>query len=380
MLADRSVPGHAWLIPADPGDVVPRSSCSSASGCRSRAPRSASPRSRSASCWRSPRRPVDHARQRRRAPGRGQHQVEARPRSRTAAPSEQSRASRRGTDAGSSEARGAAELEVEPIHERGRGGRAGGVEFTVGTLVDGLGVMMLVVVTIISLLVHIYCTDYVRGDRRYTHYFAFLSLFTASMLMLVMSANTVQLILGWELVGLCSFVLIGHWWEEKPNSDAALKAFITNRVGDVGLLVGMIIAVLRAGEELQHPHDQRRWPTTASIEPPAAARGGAARSHRRSCRSPASSSCTPGCPTPWPARRRCRALIHAATMVVAGVFMVARLYPVFFHGLSIGDGDRQPARGHRRRHRHRRRRPRLRAERHQEGAGLLDVSASSATW
>ena len=114
-------------------------------------------------------------------------------------------------------------------------------------MVDGLAVMMLFVVTVISLLVHIYSTDYVSGDRRYTHYFAFLSLFSASMLFFVLSENILQTIVGWELVGVCSFALIGHWWEEKPNSDAALKAFLTNRVGDMGLLVGMIILFWSAG-------------------------------------------------------------------------------------------------------------------------------------
>src|SRR5690606_28112067 len=88
---------------------------------------------------------------------------------------------------------------------------------TVGTLIDGQSVLMLVVVTLISLLVHIYSTDYVGGDRRYTHYFAFLSLFTASMLFFVLAENTLQMIVGWELVGVCSFALIGHWWEDKPN-------------------------------------------------------------------------------------------------------------------------------------------------------------------
>ena len=125
---------------------------------------------------------------------------------------------------------------------------AGESLITWGTQIDGLSVMMIVVVTIISLLVHIFSTDYVHGDRRYTHYFAFLSLFTGSMLFFVLSQSTLQMIVGWELVGVCSFALIGHWWEEKPNSDAALKAFLTNRVGDVGLLVGMIILFFAAGQ------------------------------------------------------------------------------------------------------------------------------------
>src|SRR4029079_13045473 len=97
------------------------------------------------------------------------------------------------------------------------------------------------VVTLISLLVHVYSVEYMRGDRRFTHFYAALSLFTASMLLLVVADNTLQLLVGWELVGLCSFMLIGHWWEEKPNSDAAVKAFLTTRTGDIGLLVGVVM-------------------------------------------------------------------------------------------------------------------------------------------
>ena len=123
----------------------------------------------------------------------------------------------------------------------------GGVSYAVGTLLDGPSVLMIFVVTTISLLVHIYSTDYLAGDRRYTHYFAFLSLFSASMLFFVLSRSTLQMIMAWELVGVCSFALIGHWWEEKPNSDAALKAFLTNRVGDIGLLVGVSILYFSAG-------------------------------------------------------------------------------------------------------------------------------------
>ena len=110
-----------------------------------------------------------------------------------------------------------------------------GVHFELGTLVDGLSVMMLFTVTLISLLVHIYSTEYLHGDRRFTHYYAFLSLFTAAMLFYVIVVeHPPDARPGWELVGVCSFVLIGHWWEEKRNTDAALKAFLTNRVGDVG--------------------------------------------------------------------------------------------------------------------------------------------------
>ena len=192
---------------------------------------------------------------------------------------------------------------VDPVVRQVTWFENGGVTFTVGTLVDGLSAVLMIVVTIVSLLVHVYSTDYVNGDRRYTHFFAFLSLFTASMLFFVLSESTLQMIVGWELVGVCSFVLIGHWWEEKPNSDAALKAFLTNRVGDVGLLVGMITLFFAAGgsfsilriDEMADAGEIRHVLLLVGVVLPHG---------RASCPSPASSCCTRGCPTPWPARRR----------------------------------------------------------------------------
>jgi len=216
-----------------------------------------------------------------------------------------------------------------------------GVEFTVGTLVDGPAVMMLFVVTLVSLLVHIYSTDYVGGDRRYTHYFAFLSLFSASMLTLVISENTLQLLVAWELVGVCSFALIGHWWEEKPNSDAALKAFLTNRVGDMGLLVGVTILFFVVGAVLPDT-----FGSFSIAETNAAANAGLL-SHTAllvaACCLMAAVMSKSGqfflhtwLPDAMAGPTPVSALIHAATMVVAGVFMIARLYGVFFSGLTIG--------------------------------------------
>jgi NADH-quinone oxidoreductase subunit L len=215
--------------------------------------------------------------------------------------------------------------------------QTGNMEVKAGFLIDGLSGILLVVVTLISLLVHVFSTDYVAGDRRYTHYFAFLSLFTASMLFFVISDNTLQMIVGWELVGLCSFGLIGHWWEEKPNSDAALKAFITNRVGDVGLLCGMIILYFAAGQtfdtltintlanegEIEH---FLLLVASLSLITAVMSKSGQFVLHTWLPDAMAG-------PTPV------SALIHAATMVVAGVFMVARLYSVFFSGLSIGTSN-----------------------------------------
>ncbi len=113
----------------------------------------------------------------------------------------------------------------------------GKVHITIGQHVDGLTAMMLVMVTFVSLMVHVYSTGYMHGDVRFTYFFAALSLFTASMLFMVLADNLLQLMIGWELVGLCSFMLIGHWFEEKNNSSAALKAFFTTRTGDVGLML-----------------------------------------------------------------------------------------------------------------------------------------------
>jgi NADH-quinone oxidoreductase subunit L len=210
-----------------------------------------------------------------------------------------------------------------------------GTKFTVGTRIDGLAVMMLFVVGLISLLVHVYSTAYLRDDVRYTHYYAMLSLFTASMLLLVVSDNTLQLLVGWEGVGLCSFVLIGHWWEEQANSNAALKAFLTTRTGDIGLMIGIIITFFAAGSF-----------NIGRINEYALSKGA---DHGlllagaiclfigiigKSGQFPLHTWLPDAMAGPTPVS----ALIHAATMVVAGVYLGARLYPVFFKGFSIANG------------------------------------------
>jgi NADH-quinone oxidoreductase subunit L len=223
---------------------------------------------------------------------------------------------------------------TEPVVRSTTWLQSGGMEFNVGTMVDGLSALMLFVVTFISLLVHVYSTDYVAGDRRYTHFFAFLSLFTASMLFFVLAENTLQMIVGWELVGLCSFALIGHWWEEKPNSDAALKAFLTNRVGDVGLLTGMI-TLFWAADGSFDVRQINEMANTGQI------------SHLlllvSSCALMAAVMSKSGqfilhtwLPDAMAGPTPVSALIHAATMVVAGVYMIARMYGVFWHGFQIG--------------------------------------------
>jgi NADH-quinone oxidoreductase subunit L len=126
------------------------------------------------------------------------------------------------------------EAVVTPVLHHFTWWQNGGIEFGIGIRMDGLAVMMLFVVTLISLLVHVYSLAYMHDDIRFTHYYAMLSLFTAAMLTLVVADNTLQMLLGWEGVGLCSYALIGHWWEERENSRAALKAFLTTRTGDIG--------------------------------------------------------------------------------------------------------------------------------------------------
>ncbi len=214
----------------------------------------------------------------------------------------------------------------------------GGLEFELGTLVDGLAAMMLITVCIISLLVHIYSTEYLHGDVRFTHYYAFLSLFTASMLFYVLSSNTLQMLVGWELVGVCSFGLIGHWWEEKKNTDAALKAFLTNRVGDIGLILGVIITFFAAGGtsfNVLHINEyalSSNANTTLLLIGALCLFGGVT---SKSGQFPLHTWLPDAMAGPTPVS----ALIHAATMVVDGVFIFARLYAVFFSGLAIGSSS-----------------------------------------
>src|SRR5919106_4925443 len=124
--------------------------------------------------------------------------------------------------------------------------RLGSFEVELGMHVDGLAAMMFVVVTTVSLLVHVYSVGYMAEEPRFTWYFAALSLFTGSMLTLVIASDLFVLLVGWELVGICSYLLIGHFWEEKENSNAAIKAFITTRTGDVPFVFGIFVLTIAA--------------------------------------------------------------------------------------------------------------------------------------
>jgi NADH-quinone oxidoreductase subunit L len=196
----------------------------------------------------------------------------------------------------------------------------------IGQNVDGLAAVMFVVVTLVSLLVQVYSTEYMRGDRRYTWYFAALSLFTASMLNLVIAGNLFQLLVGWELVGICSYLLIGHWWEEKENSDAAIKAFITTKTGDIPFTFGIFVLAIAAGTssipEITHLAESNEIATGTLTVAALLLFGGAI---GKSAQFPLHVWLPDAMAGPTPVS----ALIHAATMVAAGVYLVGRMFAVF---------------------------------------------------
>jgi NADH-quinone oxidoreductase subunit L len=218
----------------------------------------------------------------------------------------------------------------------------GGMHFTIGQSIDGLAVIVLVVVAFISTLVQLYSTEYLKGDRRYTHFFAALTLFSAGMLAMVIAEDTILLLLGWEIMGLCSFMLIGHWWEDGANSRAALKAFFTVRTGDMGLLIGVAMLYFASNdwttENLGVSGFSIRgisaWalsgePNSTVIMVAAIALFIAAIG--KSGQFPLHTWLPDAMAGPTPVS----SLLHSSTMVVAGVFLVARLYPVFFTGFDI---------------------------------------------
>ena len=206
-----------------------------------------------------------------------------------------------------------------------------GFQMELGMYVDGLTAMMFVLVTTVSLMVHVYSREYMHGEERFTYFYAMLSLFTFSMLVLVIANNTLQAVVGWELVGLCSFLLIGFYWHEKPNQDAANKAFLTTKFADIGLIVGVIVLSSAMFEFSDTPFNIAQT-IDATLE-------GDLDSGKvvlgclmiflgavgKSGQMPLHVWLPDAMAGPTPVS----ALIHAATMVTAGVFLIARLYPVF---------------------------------------------------
>ncbi|MBE3576693.1 MAG: NADH-quinone oxidoreductase subunit L [Limnochordales bacterium] len=198
--------------------------------------------------------------------------------------------------------------------------------FRFGYHVDALTGVMLVVVALVSLMVHLFSLGYMEGDVRYGRYYTILSLFTFSMLGLLLADNFLQLFVFWELVGLCSFLLIGHWYEEKANSNAAMKAFLTTRVGDIGMAIGIFLLYSATGtlqfEEVWHS-------VSAGLLTPATITAVSlllfAGAVGKSAQFPLHVWLPDAMAGPTPVS----ALIHAATMVAAGVYLVARSFPLF---------------------------------------------------
>lgn len=201
---------------------------------------------------------------------------------------------------------------------------AGDVRFTLGLLVDELTALMLVVVALVSFMVHLYSISYMHGEKRLSWYFAVLSLFTAAMLSLVIADNYLQLYISWELAGLCSYLLIGFWFEKKSASDAAKKAFIVARLGDVGLGLGIILTYISTGsfifsEVFQQAEGLSMTLVTAITLLLFCGAAG------KSAQFPLHVWLPDAMEGPTPVN----ALIHAATMVAAGVYLVARNFPLF---------------------------------------------------
>ena len=213
----------------------------------------------------------------------------------------------------------------------------GGVTFSMGFYLDSVTVIMLIVVTLVSSLVHIFSMGYMHGDPRYPRFFAYLSLFSFSMLFLVVSDNLLGIYIGWELVGLCSYLLIGFWFEKDSAADACKKAFLTTRVGDVGMFIGMMMLFTKfdtlslygeggifAQAAAQLSTADMVWLSIAGVLIFCGAIG-------KSAQMPLHTWLPDAMEGPTPVS----ALIHAATMVAAGVYLTARMFPILTETSSL---------------------------------------------
>ena len=209
--------------------------------------------------------------------------------------------------------------------------RIGEFELHQGIFVDPITIVMLGVVTSVSLMVNIFSVSYMKGEPRYFWFFAVLQLFAASMILLVLADNLLLVYISWELVGVSSFLLIGFYWERRSAVEAAKKAFITTRVGDVGLLIGIILLWKGAGtfniQEIIHFAEEGGYSATYLFVACFAVFLGAM---GKSAQVPFHVWLPDAMEGPTPVS----ALIHAATMVVAGVYIIARLSPL----MEVADG------------------------------------------
>ncbi len=223
---------------------------------------------------------------------------------------------------------------VDPIAyeaniELARIGSIAGADLVVewGWVVDGLSIMMFTVVGIVGFFVFTYAKGYMEGDERFTFFFAAFSLFAGGMLVLVAAPNLVQLIVGWEMVGVASYLLIGHWWEDDANNAAAIKAFITNKIADIGLVLGVIIAGVTVGSF-------RITKLLDAVAGSDSALAGVAfwvglaffiGAMGKSAQMPFHVWLPDAMAGPTPVS----SLMHAATMVTAGVYLLGRMMPLY---------------------------------------------------
>ncbi|MDQ4094874.1 MAG: NADH-quinone oxidoreductase subunit L [Actinomycetota bacterium] len=200
----------------------------------------------------------------------------------------------------------------------------GGFAVGVDLLVDELSIVMVLVVTGVGTLIHVYSIGYMQGDPRYHRFFAYLNLFAASMLLLVLAENVLLLYVGWEGVGLCSYLLIGFWFERPAAANAAKKAFVVNRIGDFAFLLGIFLLAATVGALTVGQINEAAGGMTAGIATMASLLLFAGATGK-SAQIPLYVWLPDAMEGPTPVS----ALIHAATMVTAGVYMVARFSPVF---------------------------------------------------
>ncbi len=213
-----------------------------------------------------------------------------------------------------------------------------GVSINISLIIDPISVMMLVVVTFVSLMVHVYSLGYMKGEERFPTYYSFLGLFTFSMLGLVLSGNIFQIYIFWELVGVSSFLLIGYYYDKPSAVAACKKAFIVTRFADLGFLIGILILSYSAGtldfptliQRLTSPgSDEIKTAVTYSFLGISALSWGAMLVFIGGAGKSAMFPLHIWLPDAMEGPTPVSALIHAATMVVAGVYLVARLFPVF---------------------------------------------------
>lgn len=204
---------------------------------------------------------------------------------------------------------------------------ADGFSSAVSFQLDALSLLMVLVITLIGFLIHVYSTEYMAHDNSYARFFACMNLFVAAMLVLVLADNFLFLFLGWEGVGLCSYLLIGFWYEDPKNGKAATKAFLTTRVGDVAMVIGLLhiytqLGTLDIATVLQRAPEVWAVGSTAAVVAALCLLGGAL---GKSGQLPLQVWLPDAMAGPTPVS----ALIHAATMVTAGVYLIARTHPIF---------------------------------------------------